>query len=97
MAPSYDQLATRLSDLVFQNQCLWSVLFLMRYIHDESEATPNHTARIAWVHAAMANPFSMARNMASYAISDPACINDIPPTDVQVKAAIESIVNIYTQ
>jgi len=97
MAQTYNQLTDRLAGIIFQNQCLYAVLFLMRYIRDESPATPNHEARLNWMKNGMANPFALARNMANFAISDPACTGDIVPTDDQVKAAIEALVNLYTE
>ncbi len=45
----------------------------------------------------MANPAAMAHAMSAYAISDGACTGDTPPTDAQVQAAVESLVNRYTE
>lgn len=97
MAQTYNQLVARYHDQTFQDQILWSVLFLIRYINDESPTTPNHTKRVWWANAAMTNPSETALKMSAYAISDPNCTGDVAPTDVQVEAAVEALVNRYTQ
>jgi hypothetical protein len=97
MTQSFSQLVTRYQSAEFQDQCLWSVLFLLRYIDNESSDTPNHAARILWSKASMANPAQMARSMSAYVASDYNCINDTAPTDQQVLAALEVLVNRYTE
>ncbi len=97
MTQSFSQPVTRYQSSEFQDPCLWSVLFLLRYIENESPDTPNHAARILWTKACMANPAQMARSMSAYVASDYNCINDTPPTDQQVLAALEVLVNRYTE
>lgn len=93
MAQTFSQLVARFNNATFLDQCVWSVLFLIRWINDESPATQYHTERMLWRAAAMANPVSMARTMSAFAISDGACTGDVAPTDDQVKAAMEALVN----
>ncbi len=97
MAQTFSQLVERYHDAGFRDQCLWSVLFLIRYIDNENEATPNHTARVLWSKVAMANPSAMADVMSAMTITDASCTGDTPPTDAQVQAALETLVNRYTE
>lgn len=96
MAQTYEQLIDRLNTPAFRKQIEYSVDFLIRWIKEESEAVPNHAARLFWANAAMANPTGMANTLAPFVITDGNCNGDTPPTDAQVKGAVESLVSTTT-
>jgi hypothetical protein len=97
MAQTFSQLVARYSGQTFQDQMLWAVLFLIRWIKFEDPGTSNHVARIMWANAAMADPIKMARSMSAMVVSDGNCTGDTAPTDSQVQSALETLVNMYTQ
>jgi len=95
MAQSYSQLVARLDSAEFQDQCRWAVVDLMRVIALESDQTANHAERLLFMKAAMANHSAVARSASAFVISAPSCIGDTPPTDAQVKTALEQVIPRY--
>ena len=94
MALTYEESATLMRDIAFQNRILVACLTFANYIIGEDPVTPAHNTRLRWAQSTFSAPQNAAAQAQPETVMDPLVQTEgAAVTDPQLQSAVENAVN----
>ena len=94
MALTYEESATLMRDIEFQNRIMVACLTFANYIIGEDPVIPAHNTRLRWAQSTFAAPQTSAMQVQPEVVMDPSVqAEGAAVTDAQLQSATENAVN----